>query len=59
MRPDALVRFDPETEEFQSWAIPSCVGIVRNMWVTRDVKLLIHKTSTIRVGLVTIKDLAN
>jgi streptogramin lyase len=20
MRPDALVRFDPETEEFQSWA---------------------------------------
>ena len=29
MRPDALVRFDPETEQFQSWAIPSGVGIVR------------------------------
>lgn len=59
MRPDALVRFDPETETFQSWAIPSGVGIVRNMWVTRDGKLLIHQTSTNRVGLVTIKDLAN
>jgi virginiamycin B lyase len=59
MRPDALVRFDPETEEFQSWAIPSGVGIIRNMWVTRDKKLLIHQSSSNRVGLVTIKDLAN
>ncbi|MEX2367347.1 MAG: hypothetical protein WD601_12145, partial [Pseudohongiellaceae bacterium] len=32
MRPDTLVRFDPETERFLSWAIPSGVGIVRNMW---------------------------
>ncbi|HWK53749.1 MAG TPA: hypothetical protein VNR18_05220 [Hyphomicrobiales bacterium] len=56
MRPDALVRFDPETETFQSWAIPSGVGIVRNMWVTRDNNLLIHQSSTNRVGLVTIPD---
>ena len=55
MRPDTLVRFDPDIEEFQSWAIPSGVGIVRNMWVTRDGKLLIHQSSSNRVGLVEIK----
>ena len=59
MRPDALVRFDPETETFQSWAIPSGVGIIRHVWVTRDGALLIHQSSTNRVGRVTIKDLAN
>jgi virginiamycin B lyase len=55
-RPDTLVRFDPETERFQSWAIPSGVGIVRNMWVTRDNELLIHQSSSNRVGLVKILD---
>ncbi|MCY3628766.1 MAG: cytochrome C [Bacteroidota bacterium] len=59
MRPDALVRFDPETESFQSWATPSGVGIIRHVWVTRENKLLIHQSSSNRVGLVTIKDLAN
>lgn len=55
MRPDALVRFDPETERFQSWAIPSGVGIVRNVWVTEAGDLLIHQTSSNRIGLVKIK----
>ena len=54
MRPDALVRFDPKTEEFQSWPIPSGYGIVRNMWVTKDGNLLIHQTSSNRIGLVKI-----
>ena len=54
MRPDALVRFDPKTEQFQSWPLPSGVGIVRNMWVTREGNLLIHQSSTNRVGLVEI-----
>lgn len=58
MRPDALVRFDPATETFQSWAIPSGVGIIRNMWVTRDGDLLIHQSSSNRVGRVTITDSA-
>ncbi len=59
MRPDALVRFDPETETFQSWAIPSGVGIIRHVWVTRNGELLIHQSSSNRVGRVTIKDLVN
>jgi virginiamycin B lyase len=54
MRPDALVRFDPNTESFQSWAIPSGVGIVRNMATTKAGNLLIHQTSSNRVGLVRI-----
>jgi virginiamycin B lyase len=56
MRPDALVRFDPKTEQFQSWAIPSGFGIVRNMWVTKAGNLLIHQSSSNRVGLVEIQD---
>ena len=56
MRPDALVRFDPKTEKFQSWAIPSGVGIVRNMWMTEAGDLLIHQTSSNRIGLVEINE---
>jgi virginiamycin B lyase len=56
VRPDALVRFDPATETFQSWAIPSggvYAGIVRHMRPTRDGNLLIHQSSTNRIILVT------
>jgi virginiamycin B lyase len=55
MRPDALVRFDPKTEKFQSWAIPSGVGIVRNFGVTKAGNLIIHQSSSNRVGLVEIQ----
>lgn len=57
-RPDTLVRFDPATERFQSWAIPSggiYAGIVRHMRPTRDGNLLIHQSSTNRIILVTPK----
>jgi virginiamycin B lyase len=53
-RPDALVRFDPKTEKFQSWPIPSGIGIIRNMSATKDGNLVIHQSSSNRVGLVTI-----
>jgi virginiamycin B lyase len=55
-RPDALVRFDPKTETFQSWAIPSGgvhAGIIRHMRRTPDGNLIIHQSSTNRVILVT------
>jgi virginiamycin B lyase len=57
-RPDALVRFDPGTETFQSWAIPSggiYAGIIRHMRATREGNLLIHQSSTNRIILVTVK----
>jgi virginiamycin B lyase len=58
VRPDALVRFDPKTETFQSWAIPSGgvhAGIIRHMRPTRDGNLLIHQSSTNRIILVTVQ----
>ena len=57
-RPDTLVRFDPATERFQSWAIPSggiYAGIVRHMRPTRDGNLLIHQSSTNNIILVKLK----
>ena len=34
-KPNRLVRFDPKTEKFQTWPIPSGGGVVRNMMATR------------------------
>ena len=52
MRPDVLLRFDPDTEQFQSWPIPSGIGIIRNMRATHDGNLVIHQSSTNTVGLI-------
>ena len=58
-RPDALVRFDPKTEKFQSWAIPSKQGfyggIARHIRQTRDGNLLVHQGSSNNITLVTIQ----
>ncbi len=57
MRPDMLVRFDPETETFQSWPIPSGgihAGIVRHMRPTPEGNLLMHQSSTARIIRVTV-----
>jgi virginiamycin B lyase len=35
-RPNTVVRFDPATEKFQTWVIPSGGGVVRNMMADRD-----------------------
>lgn len=56
MRPDALVRFDPETETFQSWALPSGIGIIRHMRVTPDGDIAIHQSSTNTIGLAILPD---
>ena len=48
------MRFDPETETFQSWAVPSGIGIIRHVWVTREKELLIHQSSSNRIGRVRI-----
>jgi virginiamycin B lyase len=50
-----MVRFDPKTEKFQSWAIPSGVGIIRHMRVSPDGNLVIHQSSSNRVGLAIIE----
>jgi virginiamycin B lyase len=53
-KPNTVVRFDPETEKFQSWAIPGGGDIVRNMDVTRDGNPVLANSLTNQVGLVQI-----
>ena len=54
-KPNTLVRFDPETEKFQTWAIPAGGGVVRNMMPTRDGNGLVLAESALNiVALVTI-----
>ena len=54
-KPNTIVRFDPATEKFQSWAIPGGGDIVRNMDVTPDGNPVIADSLTNQVGLVEIK----
>ncbi len=55
MRPNTLVRFDPATETFQTWAIPSGGGVIRNMAVTRDGNIAMAESGVNRVALVTVQ----
>ena len=56
VRDDTLVRFDTETEEFQTWLIPSGGGVVRNMMVTADGNLVLACSGVNRVALVEIRN---
>jgi virginiamycin B lyase len=55
VRPNTLVRFDPSSRRFQTWAIPSGGGVVRNMMVTRDGNIAMACSGVNRVALVTVK----
>jgi virginiamycin B lyase len=54
-KPNTIVRFDPKSEKFQSWAIPGGGDIVRNMDVTRDGNPVLANSLANQVGLVQIK----
>jgi virginiamycin B lyase len=56
VRPNTLVRFDPRTEKFQTWVIPSGGGVVRHMVATRDGNLALACSGVNRVALVEIQD---
>jgi virginiamycin B lyase len=54
--PNTLVRFDPKTEKFQTWAIPSGGGVVRNMMANTDGNgLVLACSGRNRVALVQIQ----
>jgi virginiamycin B lyase len=53
--PNTVVRFDPKTQQFQSWAIPGGGNIVRNTSVTPDGNFLLANSLVNGVTLVTIK----
>ena len=50
-----MVRFDPKTEEFQSWPIPSGGGVVRNMRPTRDGIVVLACSGVIKIALAEIE----
>jgi len=54
-RPNTLVRFDPGSEKFQSWTIPSGGNVVRNMMPRKDGNLVLACSGANRVALVAIK----
>ena len=54
VRPNTLVRFDPTSERFQTWPIPSGGGVVRNMMVDHDGNIVIAESGVDRVALVQI-----
>jgi len=53
--PNTVVRFDPKTEKFQSWAIPGGGNIVRNTSVTREGDFVLANSLMNEVTLVSIK----
>lgn len=55
VKPNTMVRFDPKTEKFQTWAIPAGGGVVRNMTTTRDGNIVIAESALNIVALVTVK----
>ena len=55
VRPNTLVRFDPRTEKFQTWVIPSGGGVVRNMMATTDGNLVLACSGVNRVALVDVR----
>jgi virginiamycin B lyase len=52
--PNTVVRFDPKTEKFQSWAIPGGGNIVRNTSVTREGNFVLANSLVNEVTLVKI-----
>jgi len=52
--PNTVVRFDPKTEKFQSWAIPGGGNIVRNTSVTREGNFMLANSLVNGITLVTI-----
>jgi virginiamycin B lyase len=54
-KPNTVVRFEPKTQNFQSWVIPSGGYIVRKMDVTPDGNPVIATSTVNGVGLVEVK----
>jgi virginiamycin B lyase len=54
-QPNTLVRFDPRTETFQKWDIPSGGGVVRHMVTAPNGDLLLAYSGVNKVGRVRIR----
>lgn len=52
VKPNTLVRFDPRTQKFQTWIIPSGGGVVRHMVRAADGKFALALSGVNGVALV-------
>jgi virginiamycin B lyase len=55
VKPNTLVRFDTKAHKFQTWAIPSGGGVVRNMVVAPDGELALALSGVNGIALVKIE----
>lgn len=53
--PNTLVRFDPRTEQFQTWVIPSGGGVVRDIKATPEGNLIFAGSAVNHVDLIRVK----
>jgi virginiamycin B lyase len=56
VRPNTLVRFDLQGEKFQTWAIPSGGGVVRNMMRTANGNLVMACSGVNKIALVEVSN---
>jgi virginiamycin B lyase len=54
VRPNTLVRFDPQTERFQTWTIPSGGHVVRHMQATANGNLVLAESGINKITLVEV-----
>ena len=54
-KPNTVVRFDPKSEKFQTWIIPSGGGVVRNMVHTPDGNLWLACSGVNGIAFVRVK----
>jgi virginiamycin B lyase len=53
--PNTLVRFDPRSEKFQTWRIPSGGGVVRHMVARPDGSLALACSGVNQIALVEVE----
>jgi virginiamycin B lyase len=58
VRPNTMVRFDPRTEKFQTFAIPSGGGVLRHFEATAQGNIVTANSGVNKIGLVEIGTLS-
>ncbi|HTP66735.1 MAG TPA: hypothetical protein VMJ66_15190 [Geobacteraceae bacterium] len=54
LSPNTIVRFDPRTEKFATWPVPSGGGVIRNMAATPQGEIYIACSGMNKVGVVRV-----
>ncbi|MCM2359340.1 MAG: hypothetical protein NDI77_14415, partial [Geobacteraceae bacterium] len=55
VRPNSVVRFDPQTEKFTTWPVPSGGGVIRHMAATPQGDVYIACSGVGKVGVVRLE----